>query len=320
MQYKSQNNEHLQKMLNFYKEFYERVKDSNIRIVLYWSLSYAFFTGDENISVNDIDFIAPEKDFQKIIELVKDIEWIEYELTNHNSLRLLKNGAKLSIHSEILALEIVNFLPNLVNIEINSSKFLSLWFDDVIKFYKKWCSYEVQRKTWYTDKLNNLVAKNYENHSFFILKPSVLKRNIQDEVIDFIEKNWFEIISKKELILNDADIDYLYKEEYEKLVPILWEENSKKALEISHKLYKDKEIILLFVKWENAIEKSDNLKWNTFWPAKCNPETLRYIFRDKNFDDFQIPIWKIVEVPIDNIVHAPKTEEEFVKVAIKWLI
>lgn len=320
MQYSSQNNEHLQKMLNFYEEFYERTENSWMRIVLYWSLAYAYFTNDENISINDIDFIAPEKDFQRIIELVKEIEWIEYELTNHNSLRLLKNGAKLSIHSEVLALEITNFLPNLISIEINSAKFVSLWFDDLIKFYKKWCSYDVQRKTWYTDKLNNLVAKRYENHSFFILKPSIIERNIKYDIIKFIEKNWFEIIAKKELSLTDDDIDYLYKEEYEKLSPILWEENSKKALEISHKLYKNKKIILLFVKWDDAIKKADKLKWNTFWPAKCNEETLRYIFRNKNFDDFQMPEWKIIEVPTDNIVHAPKTEEEFVKVAVKWLI
>jgi hypothetical protein len=35
MNYSSQNNEHLEKMLDFYNEFYEKVENSNIRIILY---------------------------------------------------------------------------------------------------------------------------------------------------------------------------------------------------------------------------------------------------------------------------------------------
>ncbi|MDD5770257.1 MAG: nucleoside-diphosphate kinase [Candidatus Gracilibacteria bacterium] len=320
MDYKCLNQEHLDKMLNFYKVLYKNLKNTNIVNILYGSLAYAYFTGDENIEINDIDFIAYEKKFPEIIKLIQSQENVVCQLTDHNSLRLLKDKAKLSIHSQELALEIVNFSDNLINIEINGAKFVSLGLDDLIKFYQKGCSYDIQRKTGYTNKLNNLIAKKFENHTFFFLKPSTIERNNYNEIINFIIKNGFEIIDKKEIILSYDDIEYLYKDEYNKLIPILGTENTQKAMEINQKLYKDKKCILLLVKSQNAIQKADKLKGNTYWPINCNTESIRYIFRNKEFDNIEVPAGKIVDVPCDNIIHAPKHNEEFINVIKRWFI
>lgn len=321
------NNETFEKLLEFYKYFDSKIKPYWINIYLYGSLSYLYYSWDENIVVWDIDLITKEENYSKIIELFKDEKEITCELTDHNSVRLFKDWAKLSIHSLELATKIADFTKNIENIEINWVIFKSLWFSDIIKFYKKWSDYENPRKIWYKNKFNNLLEKYYEsNYTFFILKPSSLSRKsdnwklIYQEIEDYIIENWFTIEDKREVILLWDDIEYLYRDEYEKLWKILGQDDINKAIEINKKLYTNQKVIILIVKWNDAINKADYLKWNSYWPMKCREDSIRYIFRDKQFDDFDFPIGKIVDVPCDNIVHCPKDFYEFSKVLVKWFL
>lgn len=316
MNYKSLNNQELEKLLDFYKLLDEKLKWIWIVNILYGSLSYLYFTFDENIVVGDIDLIAPEWDFQKIIEIMKNEKDVICEVTNYNSLKLFKNWAKLSIHSQEIALNIADFKDNLADIEINWVKFKSLWLDDLLKFYKK-CN----DKIWYKEKFKNLIKTRYwEDYTFFLLKPSILERWNSEEIKNYIIKDWFEIINEKEIFLTSDDVSYIYEEDYNKLIPILWEKNVKKAIENSHKLYDNKKIVLILAKSTSSIEKADFLKWDNYLPKKCRENSIRYIFRDKEFDYFDIPKWEIIETPFDNIVHCPKTFDEFYNVFIKWLI
>lgn len=321
------NNELFEKLLDFYSYFDSKIEPYWINIYLYGSLSYLYFSWDENIVVSDIDLITSEDNFSKIIELFKDEKDIVCELTDYNSVRLFRDWAKLSIHSLELATKIADFTQNIENIEINWVLFKSLWFSDIIKFYKKWSDYENPRKVWYKDKFNNLLQKYYDsNYTFFILKPSSLSRKsdnwklIYQEIEDYIIKNWFSIEDKRELVLSWDDIEYLYRDEYEKLWKILWQDDIDKAIEINKKLYINQKVIILIVKWNDAINRADYIKWNSYWPVKCREDSIRYIFRDKQHDNFDFPIGKIVDVPCDNIVHCPKDFFEFSKVLVKWFL
>ena len=327
MNYIVKNNDLFEKLLEFYKELDLKIKSNWLDIYLYGSLSYLYYTNDSDIVVGDIDLITKEENLPKIIELFKDEKDIICEITDHNSVRLFKNWAKLSIHSLESANEIADFVSNVENIEINWVIFKSLSLYDLIKFYKKWRDYDLPRKTWYDEKFQNLIKAYYsENYTFFLLKPSTLSRKwdnwkfVYEEIENYIKDSWFTIIQKIELILSSDDVEFIYKDEYAKLINILWQEDTNKAMEINKSLYTDKKIILLLVKWVDAINKADYIKWDNYWPKKCREDSIRYIFRDKNFDDFDFPVWKIVEVPTDNIVHCPKDFSEFSKILIKWFL
>ncbi len=95
-----------------------------------------YFTGDDDITISDIDLIAPEATFSHIIERMRDAENVTCELTEHNSLRVFRNGAKLSIHSQEKARTLCDLTSHVVKIHINGVDFLSLDRDALILFYK----------------------------------------------------------------------------------------------------------------------------------------------------------------------------------------
>lgn len=327
MKLKSKNNKHLTKMLNFQQEFNEILENSWIELALYGSLPYIYYTWDESIDVNDIDLIWEEKDYSKIINLIKNDKTIKYELTSHNSLRLFRDWAKLSIHSKEKALEIAHFDKHLKNIKINWVKFKSLSLNDLIKFYKVWALAPKPWKSWYLEKFNKLLELKYKDkYSFMLLKPSTLKglnkswEPIYVDIKDYIKKAWFHIIKQKWIRLSEEDIEFIYKEEYEKLIPILWKEKVKKAMSINKNLYSNKKSIILLIKGSNALKKASKLKWDSYWPANSDKKSIRYIFRDKKYDGFKLTQWEIVDVPCDNVVHCPSNFKEFREVLIKWLI
>lgn len=312
--FKAKNNDTFQELLEFYKFFDDKIKPYGLDIYLYGSLSYLYFTWDENIIVWDIDLITKEDNYEKIIKLFKDYKDVEIELTKYNSVRLLKNDLKISIHSQEKSKEIIDITKNIQEIKINWVIFKSLCLYDLIKFY----NFSILLKEWYQEKLDNLLRVYYwDNYSFFLLKPSVLENNKIYEIEKYIEKNWIEIIERKEITLDEKDIDYLYKEEYEEF---LSSEDIEKALDINKKMYKNKKVIFLLVKRDDAIKKADYLKWDSYWPKACREDSIRYIFRDEKYDDFDFIKWKIVEVPCDNIVHCPKNFYEFKKAVTKWFI
>lgn len=325
MSYTVKNNDLFERLLSFYSEFDLKVKW--LDIYLYWSLSYLYFTNDSDIIVWDIDLITDENNFSKIVDLYKNDRGVICEITDHNSVRLFKNWAKLSIHSLQDANNICDLTKNIQQININWVIFKSLSLPDLIKFYKKWNDYDNSKKAWNWEKFYNLLDKSYGlDYTFFMLKPSTLSRKnenweyIYKDIEKYITKNGFNIDDKKEVILTWDDVEYLYKDEYIKLIDILWEESMKKAIEINKNLYTNKKVIFLLAKWFDAINRWDYIKWNTYWPKKCREDSIRYIFRDKQFDDFDFQTWKIVEVPCDNLVHCPKNFVEFRKVLEKWFL
>lgn len=65
------NKAYFKKLIPFAKKIISVCEESGINPVIYGSFAHFYHTKDENMKVNDIDILIKEKDFPKIIKLLK---------------------------------------------------------------------------------------------------------------------------------------------------------------------------------------------------------------------------------------------------------
>ena len=161
-----------------------------------------------------------------------------------------------------------------------------------------------------------------------MLKPSCLKRrcgllnmyNYSKPIINFIKQNDFEIIAKKEINITTTDIMKLYRDDFNSIkkekpddAKFMFQEY-KKILQAGPSL-----LILVKYKNENALEEGYKFKGAHFLPQKCAKNTIRYKFRQKVWDTIKVKKGVLIELPDDNVCHAPRTENEFLPIIKKYM-
>lgn len=72
--YQPQNKEYFSKLISFAKELFELCAELKVKPIVYGILAYIFYTKDETISVNDIDFLVYGSSFANLIILIKKIK------------------------------------------------------------------------------------------------------------------------------------------------------------------------------------------------------------------------------------------------------
>jgi hypothetical protein len=82
------NKEYFEKLLLFSEIILKICEKLGIKPIVYGSLSYAFYTQDVDIKINDIDLLIPEEYFPSIIEEVKGKNDLSYQETDYNSLKI----------------------------------------------------------------------------------------------------------------------------------------------------------------------------------------------------------------------------------------
>lgn len=73
------NSEHFLKLCLFAQVLLDKCDELNLRPVVYGSVAYAFYTNDNEININDIDFLISETAFPKIIAAFRGYAGITYE-------------------------------------------------------------------------------------------------------------------------------------------------------------------------------------------------------------------------------------------------
>lgn len=122
--------------------------------VVYGSLAYAFYTKDEKININDIDLLVPESSFSRIIAAVKTNPDVTCEETTYHSLKLFRDGVKISFDA---IEEYYRGLPrNFVEGKINGIAFRFVPNNALKEVYKRGAETIPMKKEQYTAKLNAL--------------------------------------------------------------------------------------------------------------------------------------------------------------------
>lgn len=151
------------------------------------------------------------------------------------------------------------------------------------------------------------------NHlTFLLIKPSALKK--EADIIEYLLQNELTVLKKITVVLNKLQLLELYKEEIDKMI-----ERNKEIAEAMIKAYCDtmegKEMTLLLLESsKDAIEICSSLKGESYFPNKCSPQSLRYLFRDSAWDTVEAKPGEIIQPPTDNVVHCPRTYSEFKEV------
>lgn len=139
IEYQPQNKEYLSKLLGFAEELFEICQELKIKPVIYGGLAYAFYTKDETININDIDFLVPESTFPNIIDKIKERKEWRYETTGYHSLKVYKNDAKINFDEiEGYYEEYYKDLPpDSVEVSINNVLLAIVSLKSLKRFYKK---------------------------------------------------------------------------------------------------------------------------------------------------------------------------------------
>jgi len=89
----------LNELKKFGKEIIKLCKRVGVLPILYGGLLHAHYRGDKSSEINDIDFYIGEKDFGRVIDLLKK-EKIKYNYSKkYHNLQVLKNGLKVELDS-----------------------------------------------------------------------------------------------------------------------------------------------------------------------------------------------------------------------------
>ncbi len=307
-----------EQLLSGYRIFLQETLSFGIQVHLYGSLAYAHYVGDWDIDINDLDFVTENSNFLRIINIFQNNPHVLHELTPLPSVRLFMGGAKLSIHDSAVV------FPDRFSarsVSLHGMNFSVVDEGALLKAYAP--RQNALQKEGYVQKFVALAHHQFQGqYAFFLLKPSLLKNRREGEVCQFIEKQGFTILRTDRVTLDPADVDFLYKQDYQDLTPVLTESGAEAALKNAHRLYDGQEVIFLTVTRTegDAIEKANLLKGKNFWPAQCEAESLRYQFRSPAYDTFVIPAGKIVETPCDNVIHTARCESDFAAAYVRFVL
>ncbi len=126
----------------------------DVQPVVYGSLAYAFYTKDEKININDIDLLVPESFFLRIMTAVKNLPDVTYEETTYHSLKLFRDGVKISFDA---IEEYYRGLPrNFEEGKINDIAFKLVPQEALKEVYKRGAETIPMKKEQYMAKLNTL--------------------------------------------------------------------------------------------------------------------------------------------------------------------
>ncbi len=121
--------------------------------VIYGSVAYLFYTKDASIEVNDIDFLVPEAALDVLAgEFTR--QGLKYETTTYHSLKVFKNGVKISFDSIEHYLHGISELAYTVKIEGENFKVLNP--ESLKKVYKQGAENIPFKKDAYSYKLKRL--------------------------------------------------------------------------------------------------------------------------------------------------------------------
>lgn len=125
-----------------------------IEPVVYGSLAYLYYTKDFSVDINDIDFLVPEEKFTEIIETVKNKGKYTYQPTDYHSLKVFKDGPKISFDG------IDHYLGKLdrsyLTADINGVTFKVLNLESLKAVYQQGAENIPFKKEAYIYKLNQL--------------------------------------------------------------------------------------------------------------------------------------------------------------------
>jgi len=90
------NSDHFKSLESFANEANKLCRKNGISPIVYGSLAYIFYTRDETIAINDVDFLVSENDFEKITRLLTAIPGTTYETTDYHSIKFFNNACKIA--------------------------------------------------------------------------------------------------------------------------------------------------------------------------------------------------------------------------------
>ena len=131
---KVSNQSFFEKLLLFSEELYKIFVQYNFKQITYGSLAYLYYTKDERMTINDIDFLIPESEFETLITVSNNHDTFSCETTSYHSLKILKDDMKISFDS------IEHYLNNLpsksISAEINGFRFNILNLQSLKEAYR----------------------------------------------------------------------------------------------------------------------------------------------------------------------------------------
>jgi len=152
--YTANNQNDFSRLLAFAQVLFSMCSELNVQPVVYGSLAYAFYTKDEKININDIDLLVPEASFPRIVAAVKTNPSVTYEETTYHSLKLFRDGVKISFDS---IEEYYRDLPcNFMEGKINGIAFRLVPQEALKEVYKRGAETIPMKKEQYMAKLNTL--------------------------------------------------------------------------------------------------------------------------------------------------------------------
>ena len=95
------NKEHYIKLKKFCKDVLIACKEAKVKPILYGSFMIFHYTKDKSMKVNDIDLYAKEKDFDKIIKVLKKkkINFDSDNIQKYHTMEISKGNLKVEIDS-----------------------------------------------------------------------------------------------------------------------------------------------------------------------------------------------------------------------------
>lgn len=148
------NREYFDRLVSFADQISEICRKNNVQPVVYGSLAYIFYTQDENIAINDIDFLVQENDFQKITDLVKTIPETTCEPTDYHSIKFFKDGCKIAFDSTDHYLKDID--PKITTVKINGTEFNLVDKETLKLVYRRGVDTIPSKKDAYSYKLQRL--------------------------------------------------------------------------------------------------------------------------------------------------------------------
>lgn len=154
------NKESFQKLLEFGKQILDICDKLEIMPIVYGSLAYFFYTEDETLPVNDIDFLVPESFFSDLMKELDKLEGVKYKKMPYHSIESFKGEMEIDLDSIEYFLDPRSREEAIM--EINEMKFHIINKDSLIDIYQEALDNMPQEKNLdekrsrYQKKLDNL--------------------------------------------------------------------------------------------------------------------------------------------------------------------
>ncbi len=128
------NNLYFQKLKTFGREVLKICKENRINPIIYGSYMLFYYTKNNNLKVNDLDFYIKEKDFTKLIKVLEDHK-IKFSYSKEwHTLQVFKRKLKIEFDS-------IDFWyrgsKELINLNFEGIKVKALSLESLKRIYKR---------------------------------------------------------------------------------------------------------------------------------------------------------------------------------------